>query len=238
MTSRAFPLALLPLLAAPGCRAEPPPASPVAVAVVDLGAGSPAGTDSTRTAPGASGAAPTSPQPAPAELAPPAAEPAPPAAGPAPPAARPASPHAADPLSGSVFLADDSEETREGFVLGTAAADRTGGSTGTGQGTTTGPGKLPPEVIRRVVQRHVGRIHACYNKALANDPMLEGRVTVRFTIGKDGSVTQVQDVASRMKDMEVVSCVQAVFKTMTFPQPEGGAVTTTHSVKFMNPEAP
>ena len=126
-------------------------------------------------------------------------------------------------------------------VVGSAAAAATPGSGARGGsvlGTATGPGKLSPEAIQRVMQRHVGAIRACYEKALAKDPTLEGRVTVRFTIGKDGSVTEVRDVALRMKDPEVVSCVQATVKAMTFPQPQGGSVTTTRTFKFASADVP
>ncbi|AKT43468.1 uncharacterized protein CMC5_077000 [Chondromyces crocatus] len=156
-----------------------------------------------------------------------------------PAAARPASPAAGDPLGGPGFHDDEFDAVRAGtLVVGTGSPDRTPVSAGAGQSMTTGPGKLPQEVIRRVVQAQVRGIHACYVAALARDPLLEGRVTLRFTIGKDGRVTQVRGLAARMMDTAMVRCVQAAFERMTFPPPEGGEVTTTTHFRFASPEMP
>lgn len=98
-------------------------------------------------------------------------------------------------------------------------------------GATSVAGKLPPEVIQRIVRQNFGRFRLCYEKGLLKDPKLQGRVEVQFVIGRDGKVTSVQGGGS-MPDAAVVSCVTAAFHALLFPQPEGGIVTVKYPIVF------
>jgi hypothetical protein len=93
-------------------------------------------------------------------------------------------------------------------------------------------GRLPPETIRRIVHLNFGRIRRCYEDGLRRNPSLEGRVTVRFVIGRDGSVSNVADGGSSLPDKAVVDCVVRVFYGFSYPQPEGGIVTVTYPIVF------
>ncbi len=53
-------------------------------------------------------------------------------------------------------------------------------------------GRLPPEVIQRIVRQNFGRFRLCYENGLRNNPNLQGRVSVRFVIGRDGAVSNVR----------------------------------------------
>lgn len=92
----------------------------------------------------------------------------------------------------------------------TAAPDQTASSTTAEPGPAPAPGagapassataaepplrgRLPPETIRAVVRDSFTSFRACYEKALAKDPKLEGRVAVRFLIDRDGSVAYAGD---------------------------------------------
>src|SRR5687767_8833631 len=54
------------------------------------------------------------------------------------------------------------------------------------QGSTRveGPGRLPPEVIQRIVRQNFGRFRLCYETELKKQPELTGKVEVTFTIEK------------------------------------------------------
>jgi hypothetical protein len=94
-------------------------------------------------------------------------------------------------------------------------------------------GQLAPEVIRRVVRRTFGRLRACYENGLKANPTLDGRITVKFVIAKDGAVATAQDAGSTIKDSAVISCVVGAFKGMAFPAPEGdGVVVVTYPLTF------
>jgi hypothetical protein len=99
-------------------------------------------------------------------------------------------------------------------------------------GVTQVSGRLPPEVIQRIVRQNFGRFRLCFENGLRNNPNLQGRVAVRFVIGHDGAVSQVQNGGSDLPDSSVVSCTVRAFYGLSFPQPEGGIVTVTYPIMF------
>lgn len=142
----------------------------------------------------------------------------------------------------------------EGIGLGSIGTIGHGAGTGTGQGfgsghgrlggshrtsppkvrmgATTVNGRLPPEVIQRIVRQNYGRFRLCYENGLRNNPNLQGRVSVRFIIGRDGSVSNVGNAGSDLPDPAVVSCVTRAYYGLSFPQPEGGIVTVVYPIMF------
>ena len=92
-------------------------------------------------------------------------------------------------------------------------------------GATRVTGRLPPESVARVVQAHRARFRACYERGLARDPSLEGRVAVRFTIRRDGRVESAQAATRLAGGDDVTQCITRAFVGMQFPEPpEGGVV--------------
>jgi pSer/pThr/pTyr-binding forkhead associated (FHA) protein len=140
----------------------------------------------------------------------------------------------------------------EGIGLGNIGTLGHGAGTGTGQGfgaghgrlggshqtkapkvrmgATTVSGRLPPEVIQRIVRQNYGRFRMCYEQGLARNPNLEGRVSARFVIGRDGAVSNASNGGSDLPDSGVVSCVVSAFYGLSFPQPEGGIVTVVYPI--------
>lgn len=97
---------------------------------------------------------------------------------------------------------------------------------------TASPG-LEREVVRRVVRWNIDGFRACYEAGLASNPNLKGRVTLRFTIGKDGKVTSMTDGGSDLPDANVVRCVLDHGATLVFPAPRGGSpVQVTYPIDF------
>jgi MYXO-CTERM domain-containing protein len=105
------------------------------------------------------------------------------------------------------------------------------------QGQTLVSGRLPQEVIQRIVRQNFGRFRACYTKGLSSNPTLAGTVTVRFTITAQGGVASPVDAGSTIKDKEVVNCVVRGFGNLSFPQPEAGSVVVSYPVIFAPPPA-
>lgn len=141
----------------------------------------------------------------------------------------------------------------EGIGLGNIGTIGHGAGTGTGQGFGSGygrlggahrskppsvrmgatsvNGRLPPEVIQRVVRQSFGRFRLCYDNALRSNPNLTGSVTISFTITEAGSTAKVS-AKSEMGDASMISCIQKVFSGLSFPQPEGGTVAVVYPVAF------
>ncbi|WP_437991119.1 AgmX/PglI C-terminal domain-containing protein [Sorangium sp. So ce145] len=101
-----------------------------------------------------------------------------------------------------------------------------------GVGTTTVSGRIPPEVIQRIVRQNFGRFRLCYENGLRNSPNLTGRVSVGFVIGRDGAVSSVHNGGSDLPDAGVVSCVVRSFYGLSFPPPDAGIVTVTYPLLF------
>ncbi|MCL2723548.1 MAG: AgmX/PglI C-terminal domain-containing protein [Polyangiaceae bacterium] len=93
-------------------------------------------------------------------------------------------------------------------------------------------GRLPQEVIQRVVRQNFGRFRTCYENGLRTNPNLQGRVAVKFVIDRSGGVSTAQEGGSDLPDQGVVSCVVRSFTNLSFPQPEGGIVTVVFPINF------
>jgi len=93
-------------------------------------------------------------------------------------------------------------------------------------------GRLPPEVVQRIVRQNFGRFRFCYERGLAQNPSLEGRVAVRFVIDRSGAVSTAAAEPGGMPDPSVASCVAQGFLGLSFPPPEGGIVTVSYPIMF------
>lgn len=97
------------------------------------------------------------------------------------------------------------------------------GTTGTGtiSAATEVRGSLDKEEIRRVVRRHINEIKHCYEQGLTRRPDLEGRLVVKFTIGKTGSVVSAIIQDSTLGDRQVEQCIASAVLRWVFPKPAG-----------------
>lgn len=95
---------------------------------------------------------------------------------------------------------------------------------------------LPVEVVRRIVRQHFGALRLCYESGLLNNPNLQGRVGVRFTIDANGDVKNVENGGSDLPDGNAVKCVFRVFQRLSFPRPEAGPAPYFVPVMFEPPE--
>jgi hypothetical protein len=93
-------------------------------------------------------------------------------------------------------------------------------------------GRLPPEVIQRIVRQNDGRYRFCYEQALKTNPQLTGRVTVKFLIARDGSVALSSDGGSDIPDTGVRQCVVSSFTQLSFPAPDSGVVSVVYPIVF------
>jgi hypothetical protein len=91
-------------------------------------------------------------------------------------------------------------------------------------------GRLPPEVIQRIVRQNFGRFRLCYENALRTKPELSGKVVIHFVIQRDGAVGSATSRDSALPDPPTVECVRKAFLGMSFPTPEGGVVDVTFPI--------
>ena len=100
-------------------------------------------------------------------------------------------------------------------------------------------GSLDPDAIRRVVRRHINEVRYCYERALAEDPALSGRLTVSFVISPTGSVSVASAGDGTFPDTSttttMTACVVSAVRRWTFPAPDGGIVTVDYPF-VLNPD--
>ena len=87
-----------------------------------------------------------------------------------------------------------------------------------------GSGSLSKDKIREVIDRRKRDIERCYERELAKDPGLKGRLELRWTIGEEGTVTQAT-VGENELGSAVAACAQGVVRRWRFAKPEGGSIT-------------
>ncbi|MEL6181213.1 MAG: AgmX/PglI C-terminal domain-containing protein, partial [Myxococcota bacterium] len=97
--------------------------------------------------------------------------------------------------------------------LGQAQAGEEAGKT-----TIRGSG-LAKEAIQHEIQRHLNAIRFCYERELAKNPELGGKVTAQWAIGTQGKVESVKIQRSTLRNERVESCLGKVIRRMTFPPP-------------------
>ncbi len=83
-------------------------------------------------------------------------------------------------------------------------------------------GGLDPAVIAKIVKRNSGAIKYCYERQLAANPNLYGKVNLDFKIGASGSVIAQAIKGSTLNNSSVEGCILRRVKRWQFPKPEGG----------------
>jgi len=121
-----------------------------------------------------------------------------------------------------------------GMGGGSFGKKRKRGSLGRIGGTPTILGGLDKSLIDAVIKRNMAQIKYCYDRQLAKHPTLSGKITVKFVIAKDGSVSKASiDKSSFGAGGKLVkSCVAGRFKKFKFPKPNGGIVIVKYPFVF------
>lgn len=89
---------------------------------------------------------------------------------------------------------------------------------------STVQGACERTVIGREVGKHATEVKACYEKELAKDPNLSGKVIVTFTIDATGLVEDAQVSQSTLNNASAESCIANRVRRWKFPEPKGGGV--------------
>ena len=116
------------------------------------------------------------------------------------------------------------ENPVEGFAEAGGAAQRSGESDKASRSR---------EEIERVFDANKGRIFTLYNRALRENPALQGKVVLRLTIAADGRVTFCEIVSSELNDPELErGLVQRVLQFQFEARDDVEPITTTKPIDF------
>ena len=89
-------------------------------------------------------------------------------------------------------------------------------------------GSLPKEEIRKTVHANIQQVIDCYEAALAGDPTLSGKVSIKFIIALDGTVTMAAVANTEINHPDCEACIAEAVKSWRFPKPSGGIVIVTY----------
>jgi TonB family protein len=88
------------------------------------------------------------------------------------------------------------------------------------------------EEIELVFDRNKGAIFALYNRALREDPSLEGKLVLRLTIAPSGEVTMCEIISSELGSPELERKLVQRVKLFRFAAKDVEAITTTKPIDF------
>lgn len=89
----------------------------------------------------------------------------------------------------------------------------------------------------RVLAGARGRVRACYQRALANNPDEKGRAQYAIRVAPSGEV-QNATVTGTGIGAQTVACIQGGLRALVFDPPEGGGATVTGAFQLTSREAP
>ena len=83
-----------------------------------------------------------------------------------------------------------------------------------------------------VFDRNKAAIYALYNRALRDNPALQGKVVVQLTIAPTGEVTDCKVLSSELKNEELERKLVARIKMFKFEDRDVELITTTKPIDF------
>jgi hypothetical protein len=83
-------------------------------------------------------------------------------------------------------------------------------------------GSLDKEGIHRIIRGNLGEVRACYERTLAQQPGLSGRVVIQFVITGNGKVSDSRLSSSTLGAVEAEVCIAERPCNWQFPQTNGG----------------
>jgi TonB family protein len=98
---------------------------------------------------------------------------------------------------------------------------------------TSGRVSRSEEEIALVFDRNKGAIYALYERVLRQQPDLQGKLVLQFTIAPDGEVTECHVVSSELHDPDLERMIVARVKLFRFEARDVAAITTTKPIEFV-----
>ena len=97
---------------------------------------------------------------------------------------------------------------------------------------TSGKAARSREEIELIFDRNKGAIYALYSRALREQPELQGKMVLEFTISPTGEVTMCRVVSSELNDPELEKKIVARVRLFRFEAKDVETITTTKPIDF------
>lgn len=121
----------------------------------------------------------------------------------------------------------------KGQSLGGGGNGNGAGSGGTLQRGGSGKASRSLEDVRLVFERNKGSIYAIYNRALREDPALQGKVVVELKIAPSGEVVDCRIVSSELKTPDLERKLLARIKQFDFGAKQVELLVVTYPLDFL-----
>ncbi len=118
-------------------------------------------------------------------------------------------------------------------AAGGSAAGAGGNAGGTLQRGSSGKASRSIEEIKIVFERNKASIYSMYQRALREEPTLQGKVLLELKIAPSGQVTDVRIISSELKNGELERRLLARVKQFDFGAKDVDAITVTWPVDFL-----
>ncbi len=120
-----------------------------------------------------------------------------------------------------------------GGRAGGGSGDGVGGKGGTLQKSGGGKASRSIEEIKLVFELNKGAIYAIYNRALRDEPALQGKVVLELKIAPSGEVSGLRIVSSELKAEELERKLLARIRSFDFGAKDVEAMVVTWPVDFL-----
>lgn len=111
---------------------------------------------------------------------------------------------------------------------------------GTGSGTATagnsdgaGGAARSEEEIRKIMEQHKGAIYSIYNRALRQNPALQGKMVVKLVIDPSGRIVEASLVSSELGDSELENRILQRIKLIAFTASNVARTTLNQTFDFL-----
>ncbi|MBN1918808.1 MAG: AgmX/PglI C-terminal domain-containing protein [Verrucomicrobia bacterium] len=101
-----------------------------------------------------------------------------------------------------------------------------GGCAGECDGRETAP-------LTSALRAKAGQARGCYERALRQNSMLEGKVNVQVRVGSEGQVCSASVTSDSVRDPAVTSCILQLFRSGRFPPPSHGCLDVNVPMSFV-----
>ncbi|MCO6413135.1 MAG: TonB family protein [Thiogranum sp.] len=89
------------------------------------------------------------------------------------------------------------------------------------------------EEIQIVFDRNKSAIYSLYNRALRNDPTLQGKLVLSLTIDPSGKITDIELISSELREPDLERKLVQRIKMFNFGAKQVDAVTITYPIDFL-----
>lgn len=120
----------------------------------------------------------------------------------------------------------------DSVTLGGAVVDD-GGDVAKAVESSRSAGNRSEEMIRAVLDQNKASLYSIYNRALREDPSLQGKVTFKLVIEPDGSVSSCSIVSSELSDSSLGNKLVSRMKLINFGADNVSVTTTQWSIDFL-----